>query len=234
MVNIDGAVAVVTGGTRGLGKSLVEELLARGAVKVYATSRSKKPSTDPRIVVPQLEVTSDESVAALAGLAADATIVINNAALFTSHSILGGEISGITEDFDANVLGLIRVSRAFAPVLSRNGGGALLNILSVASWLAYDGGYSASKAAAWSVTNSLRLELRQQGTTVTGLHVGYIDTEMISDVTDAKSDPADIARLAIDGLESGAVEILADEITRATKAKLADGPLVMYPELAQR
>jgi NAD(P)-dependent dehydrogenase (short-subunit alcohol dehydrogenase family) len=146
MVDISGAVVVVTGGTRGLGKAIVDELLARGAAKVYATSRSAKDSTDPRIVVPQLEVTDDSSVDALAAFASDATIVINNAALLSSHGILD-DFGAIRADFEANVFGVIRVSRAFSPVLARNGGGALLNTLSVASWL-HSGGYSASKAAA--------------------------------------------------------------------------------------
>jgi NAD(P)-dependent dehydrogenase (short-subunit alcohol dehydrogenase family) len=229
MVDISGAVVVVTGGTRGLGKAIVDELLARGAAKVYATSRSAKDSTDPRIVVPQLEVTDDSSVDALAALASDATIVINNAALLSSHGILD-DFDAIRADFEANVLGVIRVSRAFSPVLARNGGGALLNMLSVASWL-HGGGYSASKAAAWAVTNSLRLELHQQGTTVTGVHVGYIDTDMVKHVTEPKNDPAHVARMALDGLESGAAEVLVDEITRETKLKLADSPLVMYPQL---
>ena len=229
MVDISGAVVVVTGGTRGLGKAIVDELLARGAAKVYATSRSAKDSTDPRIVVPQLEVTDDSSVDALAALASDATIVINNAALLSSHGILD-DFDAIRADFEANVFGVIRVSRAFSPVLARTGGGALLNMLSVASWL-HGGGYSASKAAVWAVTNSLRLELHTQGTTVTGVHVGYIDTDMVKHVTEPKNDPAHVARMALDGLESGAAEVLVDEITRETKLKLADSPLVMYPQL---
>lgn len=212
---IEGATAVVTGGRRGLGKAIVDELLARGAAKVYATSRSPEPSTDPRVVVIQAEVTDGDSVARLAALAVDATIVVNNAGVTGGKSLLHSDLDDIRSVLETNLFGALRVTRAFAPQLA---GGTLVNIASVLSWLPGWGAYGVSKAALWSVTNSLRLELREQGTDVVGVYLGYTDTSMIADLDVPKNDPADVARQIVDGIESGATEVLADELTRQTRA----------------
>lgn len=212
---IEGATAVVTGGRRGLGKAIVDELLARGAAKVYATSRSPEPSTDPRVVVIQAEVTDGDSVARLAALAVDATIVVNNAGVTGGKSLLHSDLDDIRSVIETNLFGALRVTRAFAPQLA---GGTLVNIASVLSWLPGWGAYGVSKAALWSATNSLRLELREQGTDVVGVYLGYTDTSMIADLDVPKNDPADVARQIVDGIESGATEVLADELTRQTRA----------------
>lgn len=212
---IEGATAVVTGGQRGLGKAIVDELLARGAAKVYATSRSPEPSTDPRVVVIQAEVTDGDSVARLAALAVDATIVVNNAGVTGGKSLLHSDLDDIRSVLETNLFGALRVTRAFAPQLA---GGTLVNIASVLSWLPGWGAYGVSKAALWSATNSLRLELREQGTDVVGVYLGYTDTSMIADLDVPKNDPADVARQIVDGIESGATEVLADELTRQTRA----------------
>ncbi|OBG74841.1 MULTISPECIES: SDR family oxidoreductase [unclassified Mycobacterium] len=224
MVNVKGATVVVTGGQRGLGKAIVEEFVARGAAKVYATARSPKPSADPRVVSVELDVTKEESVATLAATAADAEIVVNNAGVSGAMALLDSDLDEVREIFETNYIGALRIAKAFAPILADNGGGALVDILSVLSWLGGSGGYGASKAALWSATNSLRIELEKQGTQVTGVHLALTDTEMAADFDVPKNDPRDVARAIVDGLERGDVEVLADDITRHVKSALS-GPV---------
>jgi len=224
MVSIQGAIAVVTGGQRGLGKAIADELLRRGAAKVYATARAPRPSADPRAVSVALDVTDAESVAALAEIAADVQIVVNNAGVAGGHSLLGSDLGEIREVFETNYFGALRVAKAFAPILAANGGGALVDIHSVLSWMGGFGAYGASKAALWSATNSLRVELEGQGTAVTGVHLGYTDTDMVADVDAAKNDPRDVARSIVGAVERGDAEVLADDLTRYVKAALS-GPV---------
>ena len=224
MVTINGAVAVVTGGQRGLGRAFVAELLDRGASKIYATARRPTPTDDPRIVPVALDVTDPASVAALADQAGDATIVINNAGVGGAGPLLSAEIDEIKDVFETNLFGAIRVAQAFAPILARNGGGALVDIHSALSWIAGAGAYGASKAAFWSATNSLRLELAPQGTNVIGVHLGYADTDLTATVTAPKLDPADVARAVADGIELGVDEVLVDDVSRHFKQALA-GPV---------
>ncbi|MBV1854372.1 SDR family oxidoreductase [Catellatospora tritici] len=224
VVAVEGRVVVVTGGRRGLGAALVDEVLSRGARKVYSTARSAYVDERPEVFTAELEVRSASSVAALAKATADADIVFNNAGVLLAAPLLTGDLERATEMFDVNVFGLLRVARAYAPILAANGGGALVNMHSVLSWLAGSGAYGASKAAAWSVTNSLRLELAHQNTQVVGAHAGFIDTEMVATMDLPKATPADIAARIVDGLEAGATEVLADDVTVAAKAALA-GPV---------
>jgi NAD(P)-dependent dehydrogenase (short-subunit alcohol dehydrogenase family) len=230
-MKIQDAVVLVTGGNRGLGRSLVEEALARGARKVYAAARDPKTITNPNVVPLALDITDPESVAAAARLADDVTILVNNAAIAIGAEFLGSDVDDIRREFETNFYGPLNVTRAFAPLLVRNGG-HLLNIHSALSWLAVSGSYSASKAALWSMTNSLRLELQPRGVGVTGLHVAYVDTEMAADVTAPKTAPAEVARQAFDGVETGAPEVLADDVTRNVKAALAADLTALYPQLA--
>ncbi|OBF19198.1 SDR family oxidoreductase [Mycobacterium kubicae] len=226
MVNIEGATVVVTGGQRGLGKAIVEELLQRGAAKVYATARQPQASADPRVVSTALDVTDADSVAALANLASDAEIVINNAGILGAPKLLSSDIEDIKAVFETNYFGALRIAKAFAPVLARNGGGALVDIHSVLSWVGGFGGYGDSKAAFWSASNSLRIELEPQGTVVTGVHLGYTDTDLVSSFDVPKNDPRQVAREILDGIERGDAEVLADELTRNVKASLS-GPVEM-------
>jgi NAD(P)-dependent dehydrogenase (short-subunit alcohol dehydrogenase family) len=224
MVNIKGSTVVVTGGQRGLGKAIVDELLQRGAAKVYATARAPKQSDDPRVVSVELDVTNTNSVAGLAVTAADADIVVNNAGTLGASKLLSSDIEEIRAVFETNYFGAVRVAKAFAPILAENGGGALVDILSVLSWVGGFGGYGDSKAAFWSATNSLRIELEKQGTLVTGVHLGYTDTDMVSEFDVPKNDPRDVARQIVDGIEQGDAEVLADDLTRQIKAGLS-GPV---------
>ncbi|MGW0750782.1 SDR family oxidoreductase [Streptomyces sp. NPDC002587] len=224
MVQVAGRVVVVTGGRRGLGAALVDEVLARGARKVYSTARSAYVEGRPEVVAVEFEVCSAESVTNLAEVAADAEIVFNNAGVLLPAPLLTGDFEQATETFDVNVFGPLRVARAFAPVLAANGGGALVNMHSVLSWLAGSGAYGASKAAAWSLTNSLRLELAPQHTHVVGVHAGFIDTDMVSAIERTKAKPAEVAARIVDGLEAGDTEVLADEVSITVKSALS-GPV---------
>lgn len=224
MVAIAGKTVVVTGGRRGLGAALVDEVLARGAAKVYSTARSPFTDERPAVIPHALEVSSAESVSALAAVAGDAEIVFNNAGVLLPGSLLTGAFDDISDTFDVNVFGPLRVARAFAPILAVNGGGALVNMHSVLSWVAGSGAYGASKAAAWSVTNSLRVELAAQQTHVLGVHAGLIDTDMAADIAGPRVTPVEVARRIVDGLEAGALEVLADDVSVAVKGALS-GPV---------
>jgi NAD(P)-dependent dehydrogenase (short-subunit alcohol dehydrogenase family) len=229
--SIKNAVGLVTGANGGLGQEFVAQALARGASKVYATARIPRAWNDPRIVPLELDVTDESAVVAAATLASDVTIVINNAGIFSYiDSLALGQVDDFRLIFETNFFGAINVMRAFAPVVGANGGGAFLNVHSVLSWIAMNGAYSASKAALWSATNSMRVELADQGTHVLGLHMGFVDTPIARDIEDPKSDAADIVGKAFDGLELGDYEVLADEFTLDVKQGLSEGITAMYPE----
>ncbi len=230
--SLRGAVVLVTGANGGLGEQFVREALDRGAVKVYASARSPRDWADPRVVPLALDVTDDASVTAAVAAAGDTTVVVNNAGIAGSVPIATGPMAQMRAIFEVDYFGAVAVARAFAPVLAANGGGVLLNVHSVLSWIGLSGAYSAAKAALWSATNSLRLELAGDGTRVIGLHLGYTDTAMARHAEGPKNDPLDVVRTAYDGLKAGELEILADDISRTVKAGLS-GPLsVLYPSVA--
>ncbi|MFF1844203.1 SDR family oxidoreductase [Streptomyces sp. NPDC058232] len=231
MTTLEGAVVLVTGGNRGIGKAIVDELLTRGVKKVYATARNPQSSTDARVVPLALEVTDLASIEALVAAAPDVTVLINNAGGSAPDTYLDVPIEDIRNVFETNFFGPLNVTRAFVPVIERNGGGHILNAHSALSWIARHGAYSATKAAFWLQTNAIRLELLDRGIGVTGLHMGYVDTDMTAGVTEPKSKPADIAKEALDGIEKGAFEVLADETSRQAKAALSGDITNFYPEL---
>ncbi|MFF6987766.1 SDR family oxidoreductase [Streptomyces sp. NPDC010273] len=232
MTNIEGAVVLVTGGSRGIGRALVSALYERGAKKVYATARDPKTVTHPDAVPLALEVSDPASVAAAAEQAQDVTILINNAGGSVNANFLDSPVEDVRREFETNFYGPLLVTRAFVPIIERNGGGHLLNVHSVLSWVGILGSYSASKAAFWSQTNSLRLDLKPRGIDVTGLHVGYVDTDMAAHVDAPKSTPESVASQALDGIEAGAFEVLADDLTRQVKAGLSGEGAALYPQLA--
>jgi NAD(P)-dependent dehydrogenase (short-subunit alcohol dehydrogenase family) len=232
-MQIEGSTALVTGANRGLGRRFAEELVARGA-KVYAGARNPE-SVDLAGVTPiALDITDPASVAAAAAATGDVSLLINNAGSATGASLLDGSLADIKLELDTHFFGTLAVTRAFAPQLAAAGGGAILNVLSVLSWVSFPaiGAYSAAKAAEWSLTNALRQELAGQGTQVTGLHVGYMDTDMARHVTAPKTDPAVVAKLALDGLAAGQFEVLADEISQQVQGGLAGGVATLYPALS--
>ncbi|MFG3659049.1 SDR family oxidoreductase [Streptomyces sp. NPDC047706] len=232
MTTLEGSVALVTGGSRGIGKALVSALYERGAKKVYATARDPRTVTHPDAVPLALEVSDPASVAAAAAQAQDVTVLINNAGAAVSANFLDSPVEDVRREFETNFFGPLLVTRAFVPVLERNGGGHILNVHSVLSWLGLAGSYSASKAAFWSQTNSLRLDLRPRGIEVTGLHVGWVDTEMAAKVDAPKTTPESVAAQALDGIASGAFEVLADDLSRQVKAGLSADLAALYPQLA--
>jgi NAD(P)-dependent dehydrogenase (short-subunit alcohol dehydrogenase family) len=231
-MKIAGSTAFVTGANRGLGRAVAAELLARGA-RVYAGAR-QPDSVDLEGAIPvAIDITDPASVAAAAAAAGDVTILINNAGISTGTSLLTGDYDDVRRELEANYLGPLTVIRAFAPTIANNGGGSILNVLSVLSWISLpgNGAYNAAKSAAWSMTNAVRQELAPQHIRVSGLHVGYIDTDLARGVTAPKNDPAVVAATAIDGIEADSYEILADELSAQVRAGLAGGVAALYPEL---
>jgi NAD(P)-dependent dehydrogenase (short-subunit alcohol dehydrogenase family) len=231
-MKIKNSVVLVTGGNRGLGRAFVEEALARGAAKVYAGARDPRTVTTPGAVPLALDVTDPDSVTAAAAVAGDVTLLVNNAGALIAANFLTSPVDDVRREFEVNFYGPLLVTRAFAPTLVGNGGGHVLNVHSVLSWLAISGSYSATKAALWSMTNSLRLDLAPRGVGVTGLHIGYIDTDMAAAVDAPKSSPAEVVRQALDGVEAGHHEVLADEVSRTVRDGLAAGVTALYPQLA--
>ena len=232
-MQIEGKTALVTGANRGLGRHLARQLRDRGAV-VYAAARDVGAVDLPGVTPVALDITDPASVAAAADATGDVAILVNNAGSSTRSSLLTGDLAGIRLEMDTHFFGTLTVTRAFAPQLAAHESSAVLNVLSVLSWLSIpaSGAYCAAKSAEWSLTNALRLELAPHGTRVSALHVGYMDTDMTRSLDVAKSDPADIARLAIDGLEAGDSEIIADEITKQVLAGLSAGVAGLYPQAA--
>lgn len=229
MTDLTNAIVLVTGANGGLGTEFVHQALARGAAKVYATARTPRTWDDERIVPLVLDVTSQQSVDAAARAASDVTVVVNNAGVGGSAPLLETSVEAVERVFATNVFGALRVAKAFAGSLR---GGALVDVHSVLSWIALGAGYSASKAAFWSLTNSLRLELAPQGTQVVGAHLGYTDTGMTTGLDVEKADPADIVAAIWDAVEAGEHEVLADQISRDVRAGLSAPLEALYPGLA--
>jgi NAD(P)-dependent dehydrogenase (short-subunit alcohol dehydrogenase family) len=228
-MKLQDAIVLITGANRGIGLAFAEAALARGARKVYAGARVPASITTPGVVPVKLDVTSDEDVADAARICADVTLVVNNAGIARAGGLLKAEAGEAARaQFETNVFGMLRVTQAFAPVLAKNGGGAFLNVLSVASWINSGAmtAYAVSKAAAWSLTNGLRNELRSQGTQVLGLHVGFVDTDLARGLDVVKVSPQSVAISAFDALEAGASEVLADERARMVKRGLTADPAI--------
>lgn len=234
MTDITGRVALVTGANRGLGAAFVAELLDRGAARVYAVAR--RPETiaadDPRVVPLTLDVTDPESIRRAAEAAPDVTILVNNAGIAANESLVTGDLDTARRELDTNYWGPILLTRAFAPVIERNGGGAIVTMLSALSWLA-TGSYSASKAAMWSATNSARVELAPRGIQVVGVHVGYVDTDMSADITADKVPPQQVVAEALDAVQADGAEAIVGDAARHVKSRLHEDVRVLYPQLAR-
>ncbi|MFF8481346.1 SDR family oxidoreductase [Streptomyces antibioticus] len=225
-MELDKAVAVVTGANRGLGRHLAAQLVERGA-KVYAAARRPETVDLPGVTPLRLDVTDPESIRQAARTASDTTLLINNAGISTGATLVDGDPDDVRREMETNFYGPLAATRAFAPVIEGNGGGAILNVLSVLSWLhpAGLGSYAASKAAAWALSGATREELAPRGITVSALHVGYMDTDMAAAVpADQKTPAADVAAQALAGIAAGLPEIVADDLTRQVKQSLATEP----------
>ncbi|KUM68147.1 SDR family oxidoreductase [Streptomyces griseorubiginosus] len=232
MPSLDGAVVLVTGANGGIGTHFVHDALARGAAKVYATARSPRTWDDERIVPLTLDVTDPASIDAAVAAAADVTVLVNNAgANPPSASLLDVSEADIRANMETNFFGPVFLARAFAPILTAKPASVLVDVHSVASWYAFGGIYSASKAALWSATNSLRIELAPKGVHVTGVHMGYVDTRMAAHADGPKMEPAQLVTTVYDAVEAGEYEVLADELTAQVKADLSGPVEALYPDL---
>ncbi len=228
-MELKNAVVFITGANRGLGLAFAREALARGARKVYAAARDPSTVRLEGVEPVKLDVTRPDEVAAVAARARDVTVLINNAGIAATGGFLApGSADSARRHLETNLIGPLLMTQAFAPALAANGGGALLNVLSIASWINRPllGVYGMSKSAAWALTNGLRHELREQGTQVLGLHMGFVDTDLTRGIDAPKSTPQAIVSEAFDALEAGEEEVLADEATRAVKLGLSVRPAI--------
>jgi NAD(P)-dependent dehydrogenase (short-subunit alcohol dehydrogenase family) len=233
-MKLDNAVVLVTGANRGLGLAFARQALAAGARKVYAGDPASV--TLPGLVPLRLDVNDAAQVAEAAAACTDVTLVINNAGIASMGGLLEPDsMAALGAMFDTNVRGLLRVSQAFAPVLAANGGGAFLNVLSVGSWISSPGlgAYAATKSAAWSLTNGLRIALKEQGTQVLGLHVGFVDTDLTRGLDLPKLAPSAVVEKAYAALEAGRQEVLIDELSQRVKQGLAAEPGVYLDSVAR-
>jgi NAD(P)-dependent dehydrogenase (short-subunit alcohol dehydrogenase family) len=230
-MDVNGSTAVVTGANRGLGRAIVEALLARGATAVYAAAR--RPETvealaarDSRVRPLRLDLTDPERIAAAARLASDTTLLINNGGSLASADPLTGDLAAIESDLRTNFVGTLSMGRAFVPVIEHNGGGALVNILSLVVLGAVPamGGYGASKAAAASATQALRAQLRDRKVSVHGVFPGAVDTDMIRGLDIPKASPTDVAAAILDGIEAGEQDIFPDAMARTGYQAWRDDP----------
>jgi NAD(P)-dependent dehydrogenase (short-subunit alcohol dehydrogenase family) len=219
-MHLKDSVIFITGANRGLGLQLAKAALAAGAKKVYGAARDPKSITLPGVIPVQLDVTRHEEIAAVASEYKDVTILVNNAGIVRAGGILAeNALEQARAEMETNVIGPMLLSKGFAPTLKANGGGAIVNILSVLAW--YSQGptntYSMSKSAAWALTNGLRVELAAQGTLVLGAHMGYMDTDMTASYDVAKIKPEEVAAKIFEALAKGEEEVLADDLTRQIK-----------------
>ncbi|MBU8977531.1 SDR family oxidoreductase [Lysobacter sp. MMG2] len=223
-MDIRNAVVLVTGANRGLGRALVEAFQKAGAKKVYAAARDPASVNVPGAVPIAMDVASPDSISVAARQCCDVNVLVNNAGIAKSGQLFSedGEAK-LREEMEVNLFGPWRVARAFAPTLQVNGGGTVVNVLSVLSWLSMPGSatYCVSKSAAWSLTNGLRNDLAPQGTKVTAVHVGLMDTDMTAGVDAPKASPRDVAEQIVRAVAEDAPEVLADETSRQVKASLA-------------
>lgn len=231
-MKIEGSIALVTGANRGLGAEYVRQLLDRGALKVYAGTRNIELVTNDRSIPIALDVTSARDIAAAVELCGDVTMLINNAGIALRSSILDdNSLENAKSEFETNVWGPFNLSKAFAPVLAKNGGGAIVNVLSAASWFSMKevATYAMSKSAAWSLTNGLRIEVAPSNTLVVAVHAGFIDTDMAASVKMDKTSPFQVVDRTLNGVEAGVLEVLADDSSVFIKNNLPNHIKTFYP-----
>ncbi|MFE0420780.1 SDR family oxidoreductase [Streptomyces tendae] len=233
-MDIAGVTALVTGANRGLGRHFAAQLVEKGA-KVYATARRPETVDLPGVEVLQLDITDASSIAAAAAVATDVGLLVNNAGISTSTNLLGTDLDAVRREMDTHLWGNLNMVRAFAPILAANGGGAIVNVLSALSWFSINGNnaYALAKAAEWSMTNGIRLELAAQKTQVTGVVLGVADTDLMAgvDYDGPLEDPAVVVRTALEGVQNGLIEVIVDEWSAHVKASLAGDPGDFYRQM---
>lgn len=230
------ATVLITGANRGLGLAFAREALARGARKVYAAARDPASVTLAGVIPIKLDVTNPDDITAAVRECGDLTLLINNAGVAATGGFLTDtSVASAQRHLDTNVFGPLRMTQAFAPVLAAHGGGAILNVLSISSWISGPllGVYGMSKSAAWAMTNGTRIELLDQHTQVLALHVGFIDTDLTRGFDVPKLTPEAVVRTALDALEAGASEVLADDLTRQVHAGLSADPAVYLQPISR-
>ncbi len=235
-MQIAGSVALVTGANRGLGQVYARELVSRGAARVYGAARNAAAVTEPGVTPIQLDITDPDRVAQVAQECPDVSLLVNNAGILKYSTFLDApDLDSARAEMETNYFGTLRMCRAFAPVLKANGGGAIVNMLSVTSFYTnpFNASYGASKAAGWSLTNGVRLELHHQGTLVVAVHAGFIDTDMAALTNAPKDSPESVAQQVFDAVEADQVEVLADERTRTIKAELSRDQELIYPAVQE-
>jgi len=235
-MRIAGSVALVTGANRGLGRAYARELVGRGAAKVFGAARQPGQVAEPGVIPVALDITDPQRVAAVAAECADVSLLVNNAGVMQASTFIGApNLAAARAEMETNYFGTLGMCRAFAPALAANGGGAIVNMLSIASFYTnpFSASYGASKAAAWSLTNGVRLELHHQGTLVVAVHAGFIDTDMAALVDVPKISPESVAKMVFDAVEAGQIEVLADERTRTVKASLPRDHELTYPPIQE-
>ncbi|GAB2497808.1 SDR family oxidoreductase [Promicromonospora xylanilytica] len=234
-MDINDSVALVTGANRGLGRAIAQRLLERGARKVYATARRPEAVDLPGVEVLALDITDPGSVRAAAAAAPDVTLLVNNAGITTGTGLVTGSLDTLRLELETNLFGGLAMIRELAPALAGNGGGAIVNILSAMSWFPVGAGnsYHLTKGAAWAMTNGVRMELAEQGTLVTGVHLGLADTDMAASWQVDKIAPADLADAVLDGVEEGSTEVLADQWSRDVKSRLTLTPAELNAEMGR-
>jgi len=221
MTALSGQTVLITGANRGMGREYIGQLLGRGVTKVYAAARDPQTidAADPRVVPLQLDVIDAASVAKAGEVASDVSILINNAGISRATSVLDPDASNLREELETNLFGPLAMASTFADRIAVRSG-AVVNVASILAWMPVGASYGVSKAAIWNATDSMRTELAPRGVQVVGVYMGLVDSDMAKFTDYPKSDPADVIRQVLDGIESGADEVLADEMTRVVRAQL--------------
>lgn len=232
-MKIEGSVALVTGSNRGIGAAIVEALLQAGVKRVYAAARTPSPATSPNVIPVALDITNAADIAAAAKTCGDVQILVNNAGIASGQRALKTDDADAAErEMRVNYFGLLKMSRAFAPVLTANGGGAIVNLLSILGRVSMPqaGSYFASKAAAFSLTQSLRAEL--PGTLVIGVMPGFVDTDMVANVQAPKLAPAEVGAAVVKALREGTEDVYPGSAAEIA-AGLRHDPKAVEKQFAQ-
>ncbi|MEU7133009.1 SDR family NAD(P)-dependent oxidoreductase [Streptomyces sp. NPDC046261] len=247
-MRIEGSVVLVTGANRGIGRSLLSEFLGRGAARVYAAARRPETLEKPaagaagRVIPLALDLTDPDTITAAAEAAPDVTVVVNNAGAHGVGHLLDMDLGLVESVMETNVLGTLRVMRAFVPVVERNGGGAVVNVISIGAFGATPalGGYPASKAALHSMTQAVRQDLAPRGISVHAVFPGPVDTSMLDYVIGheptfgdfPRATPAEVARATLDGLEAGEPDIFPDPFALEVQAEWRADPQALQERLS--